>query len=190
MGTYYLVSHAGMIWASETADKNEKNREGRKEGRGEGGGWERERDCMYKEDALKKRRWWLWLRDKRRESPCTMWTFKRVLIHEFCEGRRIRVYWTVINGARRRRSFLTGSPPIWKRVSRDYVYFLYVTLYTVYRGDTRFARNNTEIFTSRWINEAIQDIYVSDHCKSRGEVISLPLTVIYSLRYINTSKRL
>lgn len=157
MGTYYLVSHAGMIRASGTADKNEKNREGRKEKkkrrRGER---EKERDCMYKEDALKKRRWWLWLRDKRRESPCTMWTFKRVLIHEFCEGRRIRVYWTVINGARR-RSFLTGSPPIWKRVSRDYVYFLYVTLYTVYRGDTwliirRFLRRvelmkRSKIFT-------------------------------------------
>lgn len=113
-----------------------------------------------------------------------------------------RVYWTVINGARRRRSFLTGSPPIWKRVSRDYVYFLYVTLYTVYWGDTWPGRNNTEIFLRRvGINETpflpppppLRSkifMHVSDRCKSCGEIISLPLTVIYSLRRINTSERL
>lgn len=104
------------------------------------------------------------------------------------------MYWTVINGARRRRrrrgGFLTGSPPIWKRVSRDYVYFLYVTLYTVYRGDTRPGCNNTETFYRpvELMKRSGIFICVSDRCKSCGKVISLPLTVIYSLRHINISE--
>lgn len=65
MGTYYLVSHAGMIRASGTAGKNEKNRKERERKRArEKGGKKRERervggrerDCLCKEDALQKRR--------------------------------------------------------------------------------------------------------------------------------------